>query len=461
MSGSGADLFDFVCDLSLRRIPAQTVSSCKIKLLDYCGVTLFGMGREWSQMVCEAVKELDGSGPCTVIGMPWRTTAPFAALANGTAAHAFELDDCHELSVSHPGAVVISAALAAGEVAGASGADLVEAVVGGYEVMGRAGAAVGTSHIMRGFHPTATSGTFGAAAASAKIFHLDREKFHNAMGLSGSQAGGLMQFSQDDKGTMVKRLHAGLAAERGVLAALLARKGFTGPSDILDGKYGYCRAFSDAPEIKRLASGLGRRYAIDETSIKPAACCHLFHSVIDAVQELRQEYGLYLADPSSIWKIMVGGPEITIAQHITFEPGSPMAAQYSLPYTTAVALLGIVHDTEKSFSAKALANPDILRVARKVEGYVDQEMDDLFPAHYGAKVKIVANDGREFQTTVVDARGTPANPLSFEEVVAKFRGLTGNIFPSRRLEEIIKSIQNIETMADIGTLCRELGNPNI
>lgn len=268
-----AELAKFVMGISFEKLPKDVIDTTKLLILDLIGVGILGSTKEASRIIVEFVKDSGCRGESTVFGHQLKTSPQFAAMANGTIGHGFELDDTHDPSVSHPGAVVIPAALALGERQRISGKNFLTAVVVGYEVMGRVGMAAGPTLIGRGFHPTSANGPFGAVAAAAKILGLSEQQSLRGFGIVGSMASGILEFSQDDEGTMIKRLHAGMAAGNGVAAALLAGKGFTGPSRALDGTFGYCKVFSNSPDLSRLDGHLGEDFVIRHISVKPYACC--------------------------------------------------------------------------------------------------------------------------------------------------------------------------------------------
>lgn len=220
------DLARFAAELTFEKIPPPVVEHIKLCLLDTFGCGLFGSTLPWSKIVADFARDLGGKRESTVWGRNFKVSAPNAALANGTAVHSFELDDLHKTSIVHPGSIAVSPALAMAEhIGGCNGKEFLTAVIAGYEVAIRVGMSVGTSHLERGYHPTGTNGTFGAGAAAGRILGLNADKMTEDLGIAGTQAAGLMaaQYS-----AMVKRMHAGRAAQSGVYGALLAQKGLTG-----------------------------------------------------------------------------------------------------------------------------------------------------------------------------------------------------------------------------------------
>ena len=261
-----ADLARFLSGLA-GQVDARLLDLATGRLTDTVGSMVFGAEQPWSRAVIEHAMAAGAVGRSTVIGGSDTGTSPvMAALANGASAHAFELDDVHEEAISHPGAVVVPAALALAEERSCTGRDLLEAIVIGYEAMGRAGIAVGpAAHMLAGFHPTSMSGVFGSAAAAGRLLNFDAVKLNHALGIASSFASGTMEFAAS--GGMAKRIHAGRAAEGGLTAALLADRGFEGATDGLAGRYGFCRVFTDSPRVELLTEDLGERWMLDEITV--------------------------------------------------------------------------------------------------------------------------------------------------------------------------------------------------
>lgn len=245
-------LTEFVAKASYGGLPNDVIERAKVLILDYIGCSIFGSQMEWSKMVVDFVRDRSAHGECTVITHDWTTTEPYAALTNAVMGHAFEIDDVNQEGLTHPGTVVIPAALAVAERNHVDGRLFLCSVVMGYEVAVRVGASVGWPHMVRGFHTVGTNGPFGAAAAAGKALGLSYDELLSAIGIVGSMVGGLMEFQRDPTGPPVKRLHAGIAAQNGVTAALLAQKGYRGPATILEGTWGFGKAYSDTFQPEKI-----------------------------------------------------------------------------------------------------------------------------------------------------------------------------------------------------------------
>ena len=272
--------------------------------------------------------------------------------------------------------------------------------------------------ILRGFHPTAVFGAFGATAACARLLDFTPKQLAGAWGLVLSLAGGSMQFSREAEGTTVKRLHAAFAAQNGILACELTEHGLEGPLSALDGDFGVARLFGPSPDLERLAQKPARA-AIHGVSFKPYPCCRLFHSTLDALAQVTDAFTL---DPARIAGLEVTGPRLLVEQHMLRRPASTMAAQYQLPYTLAAALF-FGPQNEDGFAAAARADPRLAAIEDKVTAERDDEFDAAFPRHFGSSTSMTLTNGEVRQARVLDSLGTPVNPLSDDALTEKTRGL--------------------------------------
>jgi len=337
--------------------------------------------------------------------------APAAALANGALAHAFELDSLTRPGAgAHPGATVLPPALAVAQEKGADGRALITAFVAGNEVMIRIGRATGHTNEARGFHAPGTTGPFGAAAAAGHLLGLDADAMTNALGIAGSLCGGLLEFARGNGG-MVKRLHLGRASEAGVLAASLAAAGFTGPRTVIEGQFGFLRVFCTAWDEAELTRGLGDEFVVSTTVLKRYPCHATAHAAVKAVRELQAEHGFAGA---AIEAIAVTGTERMIERHNIPEPADLMLAQYSIPFSVALALCREARDPE-SWDESALADPQIRSLARRVQ-LVPQPGGGHGAT--GSTVTITLSDGRRLE------RRAESGMLEPGELADKFQRLT-------------------------------------
>ena len=414
------ELANWISNLRYEDLPQRTREVMRIAILDTVGAGVYGYSTPWAQMLLAWAKRgATGAGDAHV----WGEAAPTlrcsdAALVNGTASHAFELDDYHNAKL-HPGAVVVPAAIAVAEKLDASGADLLTAIAAGYEVMIRSSLALNPSAArLRGWHLTGVCGPFGAAAACASLLKLDTEQTAWALGLAGTQGAGLWAFNAD--GTMSKRLHAGKAAHSGVLAAELAQLGITGPTQIYETEDGgVLKAFSDASDAAPLTQDLGAVYHLDKTSIKPYSCCGSTHSYIDAALALRKKLG-------TPWdakrRVRVGTCKVVDVQcGFDYAPSSALNAQMSLRYTVAAALLeGQVLPAQ--FTDSKLADPALTALAAAIELVPDPELDKLYPKDFAAWVAAEHN-GKWERVDVMNPTGSIHAPIDARGATEKFRGI--------------------------------------
>ncbi|MEO8697901.1 MAG: MmgE/PrpD family protein, partial [Acidimicrobiales bacterium] len=289
----------FASGLRYDELPEPVVQRVKESILDTLGCGLFGSTLPWTRILVDVVAAEGAAPAATIWGTPLRTSPASASLVNGTSSHGFELDDVHHRGAIHPGAVILPAVLALAEARGATGRDVLVAMVAGVEVGGRVGASIAKSHFRAGFHPQGTVGTFAAGAAAGRITGADVEQMINTLGTAGSQAAGLMAAQE---GSMVKRLHSGRAAQSGVYSALLAERGFTGIADVLEAEFGGFLTTMGGGEIAHdeLTAGLGRDWETLGIGFKRYAACAASHTSLDIAEALRIEGTLRDEDIASV-----------------------------------------------------------------------------------------------------------------------------------------------------------------
>jgi len=422
------------------------VAHIKLCMLDTFGCGLFGSALPWSKIVADFAHELGGRKESTVWGRHFKVSAPNAALANGTAVHSFELDDLHKTSILHPGGVGLTPALAMAEhVGGCDGRELITAVIAGYEVGIRVGMSVGTSHLQRGFHNTGTNGTFCAGAAAGRILKLDTEKMTHNLGISGTQAAGFMaaQYS-----AMVKRMHAGRAAQSGVYGALLAQRGLTGITNILEADYGgYCKTTSDSYDLTKLTAGLGQEFETGRVGFKPYAAGGSTHTGHEAVKSIMSQHRI---TAEMIEKIAIRSTTITY-HHTSWKyvPQGVTAAQMNMQYVVAItALEGDIFIDQ--FTEEKINDPKVIEYSRKVEVVPDPELDKLGPEYRHCIIaEVKTRDGSVFTERVDTAKGSNKNPMTTEEVVKKYKILASKVLSEKRVEALYDRVQNLEKMKDM------------
>jgi 2-methylcitrate dehydratase PrpD len=437
----------FCSEITWSTIPEPARERTAELLLDLLGVTVRGSAAESSAPVRELVR-LQGEGPATVFGGLMRTSAAWAALANGTFAHAIEMDDVTTESSLHPGAAVIPAAIGVGQDQGSSSTDVLEAIVAGYEVTIRVGNALGAaSAYRRGFHPTGVAGVFGAAVAAGKLMHLDADGLTRAIGIAGTMASGSLAYLDD--GAWTKRLNPGWAAHGGIVAAGLARFGFTGPATALEGAHGLLRGYTDAPDPERLTEGLGTsELEIMHVSIKPYGCCRYSHGLIDAVLALRQEHGITADDVAKMRLGVLSGGWPLIAEDLERkrDPKNTVDAQFSAPFAAAVALLKGRAGLDEF---EHFRDAQIHGLMARTECYRDPSLDAEYPKRWPAAVEITLRDGRVLKKRVEHALGEPENPVGREGLIERFVEMTGGIPDGR---DVADRILHLEREDDLSVL---------
>ena len=415
-----AQLATFCTEIRWNDIPLPTRERTKDFLLDSLGVTLRGTLEESSKPAVDYVRGLQADGPSTVIGEGFRTSSPWAALVNGTAAHAIEMDDVTSESSLHPAVCTIPAAVAVAEERGADGAALVAAIVAGYEIILRVGNALNPSSAYeRGFHPTSIAGIFGAATAAAHLMGLSAAQLTDALGICGSMAAGSMEYLTD--GAWTKRINAGWAAHAGVVAAGMAAAGFNGPATILEGPHGFLSAFTDEPKTARLLDDLGELYQIETVSIKPYGCCRYNHGIIDCMFALRKKHGIKPKQVEKIrFSVLSAGRDI-VAEPIVQKqnPENVVDAQFSAHFAAAVALARGVADVNQ-FTPESIQDPVVRDLTAKTEHYFNPDIDRLYPLQWRTEAEIKLTDGRVVATEIDHATGEPQNPVPREGLVDKF-----------------------------------------
>ncbi|MBI3064302.1 MAG: MmgE/PrpD family protein [Deltaproteobacteria bacterium] len=418
----------YALELNYRQIPTAVIDRAKACILDTLAVSLYGSTKAWSRTVSEFVRDTGVTGHSTVLGES-------------------ELDNVRQPGAGvHPGATAFVPAFAMAEEKKADGKALLTAFVAACEVMSRIGVAAGNSLERRGFHAPGLTGTFGAAVAAGRLLSLNQKEMVNALGIAGSYSGGLIEFSRCQEGAMIKRLHLGKAAEGGVTAALLASRGFAGPESILEGKFGFCRTFSDSPKLSYLTHRLGRTYESLNICIKRCACHINAHAPIEALQKLREQINF---NPQDIREIVVGGIEKLLTHHAIYQPKDLMMAQYSIPFCVALSVYCDPTDPE-SFDDAKLKDKRILAMMRKVRLKVDDEIEQK---GWDRAARVTVGLGtKKHQALVIHFKGTPKNPMSDLEVAEKARKLVRPVLSENQLGRLVETIHNLEKIDDVSKI---------
>jgi len=439
-------LAEYIAGFSYKDIPPEVVSHIKFCLIDSLGCALFGSTLPWGKIITSFTKELGKGKGALIWGDGAEVPSTSAPLANGTLIHSFEMDDLHRVGVIHPGSEAIPAADAlVRHVGDVDGKRYLTAVAVGYEVGCRVGMTGGAAQLRRGFHPSATSGTFAAGAAAAKMLRLNPEKTVHALGIAGTQAAGLMAAQHS---SMVKRMHPGRSAQAGVYGALLAVKGFTGIEDVLEAPYGgFCSTFIDKPNLSHLTDRLGERFETLNVGFKPYPCCGSNHTSIDALKKILREHPEVNAE--NVEKIRI---RTTLATKLhvgwPYEPKSMTTAQMNLLFCVAVLL----HDRDffvDQVTEKSIRRPDVLATTKTIEVIEDSQFDALGDeGRHGVEMKVQLRDGKSYGEKVLHAKGSDKHPVTEEEVLQKFHLLASRVLSRSRVEKLEDTLLNLEKLDD-------------
>ena len=444
------DLAQRCHDLNYKALTDDVVDRVKYLVLDFIGVAARGALSESSGPVQKYILNFDRvRDGAVVIGTHLKASPAYAAMANGTAAHSLELDDVVNEASLHPAVAIMPAALAAAHLAGCSAKELIAAIAMGYEVMIKLGVALDpAAHYARGFHPTGTCGTMGAAITAAKILKLNQKAMMNALGIAGSQAAGSMEFLSD--GAFTKRLHPGWAAHSGIIAALLARENFTGPGSIIEGRFGFLHAYSSGSNSDKVLHHWGDPWEVLRTSIKPHACCRYKQGPIDGILKIMRENHL---DASQIEKVTLGilkaGFAIIVEpEEQKSDPKSIVDAQFSMPFGAAVAIL-YGKATLDEYTLENINSDPVKKLMGKISCVKDPELEKEFPKKWPASVTVLTKDGKSYQARIDFPKGDPENPLTWDELIDKFRNLVSPIFFESKQNEIIERVRSLEKEKDL------------
>ncbi len=439
----------------------EVVDRTKYLLLDYLGVAIAGSLSDSSIPVYRMLYRSASLGPCTVVGTATKTSPEFAALANATAAHSLELDDTHQAGSIHPGVVIFSTAIALSEAHPEIDAgQFMAGVIAGYEVAARLAMALQPKfHYELGFHPTSTCGVFGAAVTAAKLLGLNEKQMLSAVGIAGSMAAGSLEFLAE--GAWTKRLHPGLAAQNGILAAKLAAEGFRGPRTILEGRDGFLSAYSRNPIPELATRDLGKNIEILRTSVKPHACCRYMQAPIDGLIELATEHNIH---PDQIARVEVavleaGWPLVCEPRERKYSPANVVDAQFSMPYGAAIALIDRAAGLDQ-FSGPSFDSPRLKSLMSKVVLTKDVRLEENFPQEWPARVQVHLTNGKQFEKHVRYPKGDPENPLTWQELSVKFHSLAARVFPNTHCDQIISSVKEMKPSTALRDIWKLTARPD-
>ncbi len=443
---------EFAAALTLDTLPPRMRTLLPTLLIDYFRAGAIGGSQDWVGKACRVLDGLSGPRRCAILFSETKADPVRAAYQNGVIAGSLDWDDSHIAAIIHPGIVIWPAAFAAAELAGASGARLLEAAAAGYEVAIRIGMSLQPDHSLRGFQGTPTCGVFGAAVTAGLLLGMNADGLQSALGLAASYASGLSQFFIS--GSDVKRLHAGKAAAAGVEIALLARAGMTGPPDAIEGTQGFCRAASDTFDPQMLTDGLGERFWTEAISLKVHAGTVRLQAAIEAIEHIcRQGVG-----PAGIAHIEIGVPRILIGKLTWNAPVDQQQAQMSAPFAVAMTtflthsrpaplILGI-----EDFGTMVI-DPDVRDLASRTDCVFDPAIDAAMTKEVvPARVTVTLHDGRVLEHTVTQPKGCPDNPITDAEVRDRFRLMAARVGSAAAIEAWLAKAERVQQLSHAAEL---------
>ena len=443
---------EFCEQLKYDDLSPEVIKRTKLLILDTVGIIIRARhDAESTSSLVSAIDKLEMSnGSCQVFSDKKTYSPSAAALLNGTLAHSLDFDDTHAEASLHSSAPILSAALAAAQMNKSSGQELIAACVVGYEVQIRLGLAGGSSaHYKKGFHPSATCGIFGAAAAAGYLIGLTKEQYISAFGIALSQSAGSMQFLTD--GAWTKRSHVGQAAQNGLSCAIMAGEGFKGPSQAFEGQWGYLHSYASGGDVKKAMNGLGEKFETLNLGVKPYPSCRYSHAAIDGLIELKKELKFSSDDLDDIdiglseTALNIIGYPLTDKQH----PKSIVDGQFSMPFCAAVTVKsgGLQWDDYKNH----LNNKDTLSLCNKVKVSPDEDAEKCCPEYMSAKIKVVVK-GEKYEKFVKIPKGEPENFMEDEEFISKFKGLTEPYLSKKSVDQLTDLMLKIDQANNVNSI---------
>jgi len=445
-------LASFCSDLDYEKIPSEVVEIIKWCILDNLGIILGATKTEFGKSIVGYTKLLGDREEATILGFGSKSSARNAAFANGSLSEALELQDGYTKGGYHPCCGTISASLAISEWKNKTGGDLITAVLAGYEVGNRVSESIFPSHLSKGFQPTGTAGSVGAAAAAAKLLGLSQNELYNALGIAGF----ILPVSTGDNlwgGYNVKPIHGGAAAKTGIEAAMLASQGLKGApleGDVSIGK-GFLRIVSDEVQFDKLTQGLGKKYTVHELYFKPYALCRCIHAPVEVALDLREKYGLRTEDIESVVVRTYDFAANVPGKTRTSVDSDATRCQFSIPYGVAAALMHGEVGLEQMMG-NTTRDTKVHDLASKVDVVHDPEMDKLRPANRPAAVEISLKDKRVVSGHVDFPKGDMRKPMTEVELIAKFSDLTRPVIGEEKSKRVMDTIFALEKLDSIKKL---------
>ncbi len=437
----------WVDNLKYEDLPPEVIDMAKRCLLDYLGVLIRGSTFPQVQPVFDYVSEIGGRPDSTVAMRGLKTTPAYAVYANATFAHSCEFDDAHELA-GHPGVIAIPVAIAVAEANHMSGKEAILGIVAGYEMMVQAGACIHQIPLHIGWHNTKVMGVFGAAAVVAKMLRMTPEQTTNAFAISGSEAGGVMEY--DQSGGEVKRLHAGSAARLGLQSAMVARAGLTGPNTIFEGKRGIWQMFAQGEFDRDPESYWNGAFYILRTMFKMSPAVGTVHGSIDSAREIIK---MAKFEPEDIERIDAYVSKLAFTHGASIvHPEDCIGAQFSLAFSLGLVFVKGKASLMDYLDPACWSDPKIMAVADKVHPHIRETQKGA--SVLGGAVTVTLKDGRTFSYDQLLPRGNWKNPASTAELEEKFRDLVGDLMPKAQVDEIVDKVSKLDTIPDMAEFAK-------
>jgi 2-methylcitrate dehydratase PrpD len=440
------EMVAYIKETTFEDLPQEAISKAKEGVIDFLGCTLVGSKNETGKIILDYVKSLSAKSESTVIGGGFKTSLALAALANGTFSHADDYDDISFSLPGHPSVTILPAVFSIGEMHDITGEALLTAYLIAFEIECKLGQALAPKLYQNGWHATPVLGCLGGAAAAGKLLDLSEAQLAHCLGIAGSMASGL----RANLGTMTKPFHAGIAAQNGVTAALLAQQGLTASSAALDGQLGYCQSFAGGAVQEKIIGKLGNPYDIITPGIifKQYPSCAETHPALDATIALAEEYSPQPQDIASIDCVVTPLNDDVL---IYSSPKTALEGKFSLHFCAALGLLkrkASLHE----FVDELVSDPEMIALMKKVTMTPDPSLAEDGYTGAATIVTMRMNDGNTYTKRVDHAKGSPENPLNMEELLAKYRDCAGSLLSPEAREKSIECLLDIENLDQVGTL---------
>jgi len=437
---------EFGADTRYSDLPPEVIVKSKERILDTMGCMIAGCREDLAPLMVKYAEETGGMPEASIVGFGSKTSASNAALVNGTLGHALDFDDTQTSFGGHPSTVILPAALSLGEKLASSGKQVLEAYVVGFESACKIGRGVNPRLYANGWHGTSVVGTFGAAVAAGKLLRLDPGRMASALGLAASQSCGL----RENFGTMTKPFHAGRASQSGVLAALLAKDGFTASQQVLEAKRGFCAVFSGEYDLAKITEALGDPYDILSPGVhtKPYPSCLFTHTIIDATLFLAETYDIR---PEDVNRVQCWVAPIVSDVLIHANPQTGLQGKFSAQYAVAVSLLNRTAFLDH-FTDSRVRTSEAQSMIKKVSVVVRPDETGNDPP--ASTVAITLRNGREYTTRVEVATGNPEKPMTLNQLITKYRICAETRTDRAGIDQSIDRILHFERLSRVSDLMK-------